>query len=253
MASTISLENAKKIISFPFQGEKRGIKIIIGAALFFANYLIPLIPILPVLGYAVRVMKRVILEEEDPVLPEWTDWGSLFLDGLKVFGAMLIYQLPALALAVIGYGIMFLPIFFITAAASSSSFYESAFPIFIMVGNFAGMALFMLGMFLAMAAMVFMPAVLGNMIAKGNFVAAFQVKEWWPVFKANLAGSLLAIALLLGLYFGLGYAAEILVFTVVLCFLMPFAVGLIGFLMSVIMMALFAVTYRDGVKALSAK
>jgi hypothetical protein len=250
MTSTVSLEGVKKIILFPFQDKKRVNKILIGSALTFANYIVPFIPTIPVMGYAARVMKRIIIEDEDPTLPEWTDWGNLFLDGLKVFGAMILYQLPGMLFMFGGYGVMMIPIFALPTYAYSSSSPDT-FVITMMLANFGGMALMMFGMLVALATSLLVPPALGNMIAKENFAAAFRIKEWWPVFKINFAGYLVALALLFGFAMVMIYVTQFLMFTVVLCFLFPFLMGLIGFILNVITLTLYAVAYRDGVRKLA--
>jgi hypothetical protein len=120
-----------------------------------------------------------------------------------------------------------------------------------MAGMFGGMALILLGMlFLAVSGLVMAPA-LGHLIAKGEFKAAFQIKEWWPIFKANFSGFLLALVILYGVNMALIWVVYALYMTVVLCILMPFAMVLITFIMSVIRFSLIAVTYRDGVRKLA--
>jgi hypothetical protein len=108
MASTVSFEEVKKAVFFPFRGEKWGIKVLIGSALTFGSFIIPIIPALPVFGYFGQIMKGVIVREEDPEMPAWNDWGSLFLDGIKLLGAVIIYMLPALVLIIGGYGLFML-------------------------------------------------------------------------------------------------------------------------------------------------
>jgi len=250
MASTVSLEEVKKIISFPVKGEKWGIKNLVGAALTFGNFIVPLIPTIPVLGYAARIMKRIIVDDEDPALPEWNDWTNLFLEGLKVFGVMAIFEVPAMLLIFAGYGMMLIPIFIKVGSYSNPS--PDIFNLTMLLSDFGGMVLFMAGLILLLVAMIFLSPALGNMIATGDFGAAFRIKEWWPVFKANFAGYLVAIILLIGLWGVCAYVMELIAFTVILCLLLPFIISFIGFALTMIMMTLFAVAYRDGVRKLAA-
>ena len=251
MASTVSLEEVKKIISFPVKGEKWVLKNLIGAALILGNYILPLIPTLPVLGYAARVMKHVI-NDEDPALPEWNDWGSLFLDGIKVFGVVFIFELPALLVMLAGYAVVFIPVFIMAMNSNAKTLPDLFVPAEIL-GNFGGMAFFLLGSFLSLAIMMFLPPALGNMIVRGDFAAAFRFKEWWPIFKASFGGYLVAIMLLLGMYIVLVFAVEFLVFTVILCLLVPIGMSFVNFALLAVMMALFGVAYRDGVRKLAAQ
>jgi hypothetical protein len=52
-------------------------------------------------------MHAIIVEKEPPSLPNWDGWGSLFTDGLKVFGISFIYSLPFLVLFFGGFGLFF--------------------------------------------------------------------------------------------------------------------------------------------------
>ena len=103
--STVSFEGVKQAVFFPFRGEKWGIKVLIGSALTFGSFIIPIIPVLPVFGYFGQIMKGIIIQEQDPEMPAWNDWGTLFLDGLKLLGAVIIYLLPALILGIGGYAL----------------------------------------------------------------------------------------------------------------------------------------------------
>jgi hypothetical protein len=253
MASTASLEGIKKAVFFPFLGEKWGVKVLIGSALTFGSFLI--IPAIPVFGYFGQIMKRIIVQDEDPELPEWNDWGVLFLDGTKLLGATLIYLLPALILAIGGYALFMLLDLSLAFSASAVNPYSSNPPILPMLGSvfgmFGGLGVMMLGFVLAFVTLIVIPPALGNMLAKGNFEAAFRFKEWWSVFKANLSGYILAVALALGLSYLLYMLALILYATIVLCCLLPFALAFIAFIAGAVGFSVYAVAYRDGLRKLA--
>jgi hypothetical protein len=256
MASTVSLEGIKKAVFFPFRGEKWGIKVLIGSALYFANFIIPIVPAIPLFGYFGRIMKRIILQDEDPEMPEWKDWGGLFLEGLKLGGALLIYLLPGLILAIGGY-ILFLVLDLSLVTASTAMAHSSSNPfpgsmLISIIGMFGGLAVAMIGMVLMYVTLIFVPPALGNLIAKDEFGAAFRFKEWWPVFKANLSGYLIALALALGLFSLMYILAVALYASVILCFLLPFAFCFIIFVFGSVSFSLYAIAYRDGVRTLAA-
>jgi hypothetical protein len=252
MASTVSLEGIKKAVFFPFRGEKWGIKLLIGSALYFANFIIPIIPSIPLFGYFGRIMKRIIVQDEDPGMPEWKDWGGLFLEGVKLGGAMVIYLIPALLLSVGGY-ILFIVLDFSLAFSASALSHSSSTPfpaltLFSGIGMFAGLALAILGMLLMYVTLVFIPPALGNLIAKDDFKAAFRFKEWWPLFKANLSGYVIALALAFGL-FGIMYVLLMVLYaSVVLCFLLPFAICIIFFIFGTLNFSLYALAFRDALR-----
>ncbi|KAF0107014.1 MAG: hypothetical protein FD146_2124 [Anaerolineaceae bacterium] len=252
MTSTVSLEGVKKAVFFPFQGKGWGTKLLIGSALGLANYIIPIVPLIPLYGYAGQIAKRVLIQDEDPELPDWNDWGALFSDGIRIFGATIIYMLPGLLLTFGGYFLMFGMNFAFMLDPSFANSPEAIAPFLLgsMAGVFIGMLVMMLGMFLMFVTGLFLPPALGHLIAKGQFAAAFRVKEWWAVFRANFSGYLLMFALTYGINMILVWVVYLFYFTVVLCFVMPFAMAAATFLMSAIHFSLLAVTYRDGARKL---
>lgn len=251
MKSTVTLEGVKKAVLFPFTGEKWGTKLLIGSAITLAIYLpgAGIAAAIALAGYFGQIMKRVIVADEDPELPEWKDWGMLFLDGIKIAGASLIYLLPGVLFMIGGYVLfMVLDLAFAFSSTSMNS-YSSAFPAtFVgnMVGMFGGFGLVWFGLLLMLVGSIFLPPALGNLIAKDKFEAAFRIREWWPVLKANLSGYLLAIALVMGIYMLIIMVASSLYITVILCVLIPFALCVELFLLGAMTFSLFAVSYRDG-------
>ncbi|MBI4732651.1 MAG: DUF4013 domain-containing protein [Chloroflexi bacterium] len=253
MASSATLEGVKNTIFFPLKGKGWGVKWLIGSALCLANFIIPIVPLIPLYGYAGQIAKRVIHDDEDPELPEWKDWGLFFSDGIKLFGATAIFTLPGVLTVLVGYflmigmnfAFMFDPSIYTSETISPEFFIGS------MGGMFAGIILMFAGMLLALVCGFFLPPALGHLIAKDDFGAAFRFKEWWPNFKANFSGYVLALVILYGVNMALVWAAYIFYFTIVLCFLMPIALCVAMFLMIVIHLSLVSVAYRDGMRKLA--
>lgn len=253
MSSTASLEGVKKAVFFPFKSKNWGTKWLIGSALTLANFILPLVPMIPLYGYAAQIAKRVLQNDEDPDLPDWSDWGLFFSDGIKVFGASVIFGLPGALTMLIGYAVMLLgnfsfmfdPSFYSTNEPSPEYFIGS------MGGMFVGMLMIFIGVIVAAAGSFLAFPALGHLLAKGEFGAAFRFQEWWPVFKANLSGYILAMLILYGVSMGLVWVAYLFYFTIILCFLMPLALCVAMFLTSAIHFSLLAVAYRDGVHKLA--
>src|SRR5689334_13733097 len=121
MNKTYSLDGVQAILSYPFKAPGWKIKFLIGAALFFANYIIPILPAIALLGYSARIMHDIIADNAEPSLPEWEDWGDFFSRGLKVFAATFVYLLPAILMLVTGYVIMIVPVFLVGLAGGDSN------------------------------------------------------------------------------------------------------------------------------------
>lgn len=69
-------------------------KVVVLGILFLLSFLI--IPAFLVLGYVFRVLKASLAGLNE--LPEFEEWGEMFVDGIKVFVVYLIYFLPAIVI-----------------------------------------------------------------------------------------------------------------------------------------------------------
>ncbi len=80
-----------KAFTFVTEDERWMGKLGIGAAISFVSFLIIPIPLL--VGYLVGITRNVKDGVERP-LPEWDDFGQLYMDGLSVMIGQLVYTLP---------------------------------------------------------------------------------------------------------------------------------------------------------------
>ena len=117
-----------------------------------------------------------------------------------------------------------------------------------MFGTFTWIVLFGLGLFLGLIMGLFTPAILCHVVAKDDFSAAFQVREWWRIFRANLWGFTISYLVLLGLFFVLNFVYQILAMTIVLCCLAPFILLPGSLYIMTTTSVLFGLAYRDGVQ-----
>lgn len=83
--------NVSKAFGYVMEDMNWVVKIAIYAAIsFFSFFLLP-IPVL--LGYNIAITRNVKNGMKNP-LPEWDDFGKMFMDGLYVWIAQLVYTLP---------------------------------------------------------------------------------------------------------------------------------------------------------------
>ena len=82
-----------KAFGFVFEDEEWLSKVLLGAAIT----LIPIFGGFALMGYGIAVVRNVMADKPRP-LPEWTDLGRYFMDGLMFWVATLIYALPLLVL-----------------------------------------------------------------------------------------------------------------------------------------------------------
>jgi hypothetical protein len=131
------------------------VKILIGGILL----IIPIFGACVVLGYALRTMRGVAAGDEQ--LPEWSDWGDLFVKGLIVIVAGIIYSIPTIILTRLG------------ILGSLLSFVWSIFE------------------------WIVLPAAVLRYAVTDNFGAFFEFSAIFDFIKANASNYILAIVLAL--------------------------------------------------------
>jgi hypothetical protein len=244
MQKPLTMNTVQSILEFPFKQPNGTQKIIVGAALTLLSFVVPILPGLVVTGYQAAIARRAIRTGE-LVMPEWDDWSTLLLDGLKVTGVLLIYLAPAILTFIFGYtGMMFTSVGAAIVEDNSARELVPFMPI-LMLGTFGGIALLGVGLVLVFAAGLVLPAALMHMVATDSFAAAFRVREWGGLLRANLGGFLLGYVLLLGLSFVFSFVTQILYLTIILCCLMPVVMAVYSMYMGTIGSALFGQVYRE--------
>lgn len=90
-------------VRFPLDDDDRVEKLLIGTLLtLFGGFLIPL---LPVYGYLMNVAENGMTDA--PNLPAFSEWESLFVNGIKALVILLLYQLPALVVLILSGVVLF--------------------------------------------------------------------------------------------------------------------------------------------------
>ncbi|MCB0195260.1 MAG: DUF4013 domain-containing protein [Anaerolineae bacterium] len=253
MSSSFTTDNLQALAEYPFKDPEWKQKLLIGGLLLFAGYIIPFIPMIFVYGYVAQIMHRIIVEQGAPFLPAWDDWGRLFSDGLKIVGVTFIYSLPAIIFVCGGYAFFFGSAVFIEIMTNSGGGGDTLAPLIPLVSMAIFFGGFSLGMLSLLVAILVMPVAVGHLIATGEFNAAFRVREYWPIFRANMAGFLISYVLLFGLFMLLSFVMNIFYFTIILCCFVPFISAAISIYMMIIGSVLFAEAYRDGVQTLQSE
>jgi hypothetical protein len=148
----VDLEYALK---FPTKDREWKRKVLIGGVL----NIIPVVNFLSI-GYAYRLF-RTGMERRYPGLPEWENWGDLFVQGLIVFLIGLIYNLASLLLVLIH-------------------------PV--------------LGLLSFIAVALLFPAALAQHAMSGNFSQAFQLGEIWTTIQQTRNDYLIAWLVTVGIF-----------------------------------------------------
>ena len=246
MNTNSMLQELQRFLLFPVKGADERKRLLAGALLGFAGFIVPIIPGIFLLGYAGLIMQNIIQEKAEPSMPAWKDWNKMFMLGLKMGCAGFIYCLPALIVMFGGYAIMIIPTF-IQAFSNSHTYYQPS-SVFAtsLLGTFGGMALFGIGLLLFVPLWLVLPAVISHVAATDSFQAAFHFKDWWRILRANIGGFAITLILAAGLSFVLVFAIEILYMTIILCIVIPFLMAFLIAYLTIAVYALFAIAYREG-------
>jgi len=240
----------RQVFRYPFQSPDWQSRYWIGVGLFFLGFIIPIVPLLFVGGYLMRVLRSRIREEE-LTLPAWDDWGNLALDGLRQMVVTFVFLLPGFLVLFAGQVLYFLSFFtaIFSASANDPSIPAAALAMFGSMGiMFLSLALGMLLMFLGV---IPLPMALAHCAAKESLGAAFRIREWWRLLRLNAWDYFIAWVVTAGLWMILFSALTLAYYTFVLICLVPFLTALIGFYVLLVYGSLFGQVYRDSEQMLS--
>jgi hypothetical protein len=243
MDLSISMQSLKNVFRFPFQDRDWAVKLLIGSALAFASFIVPIIPGLPLMGYFARLIRAGARNDDPTRLPEWDEWGELFVDGLRMFGVMLLGLLPGLLVMTFGFVMYFGSVFSLIASDGrmgrgdpGPGFFLAMMTMFITIG---------LSTLLLMAAGLYLPPALAHVAVKRRFSAFFEVGAWWAVLRANLLGYLVILLIFGSLYFLVTIVTQVLYLTLIFCVLIPFVLLPLSMYMAVVLYRLIGQAYGE--------
>ena len=125
------------------------------------------------LGYFLRVVRRTFAGATEP--PALDDWGSLIRDGLWGTLVVLAYQVPALVLSMVGYGVVFVAMFGAGGLAEGGA--EGGAAAVGVVGALLMLVVFGVVLLYSLAAGYLLPASLIAYADEGHLGAAFSVER----------------------------------------------------------------------------
>ena len=194
-----------KSLTYITEDERWVSKVLILLIVGFFAWLI--FPIFFLIGYAVGITRNVKNGVEKP-LPEWEDWGKLFMDGLYIFIAQFVYTLPFLIIACVG----------LVASGGLGAVVDSG-------GNpdaaaallgTTGLIIGCVG-FLYMLALVFIsPAIIIQYVLQhDNFGATFRFGEVLGIARDSIGDILIVILVTMGI--GLGVSVILGILQIIPC------------------------------------
>jgi hypothetical protein len=230
--------NIEQILTFPFKETESRKNFLIAALVYFASFIVPILPLILIMGYTARIMRQVF-NGDAPHMPAWDDWESMLKDGLVLFGVRVVYMLPLfIILFPLFFGMMFLPIWLNSSNGSSDALILLPFLFF---------GIMMMVIFpISLALGILLPAAEAHTIINGDFVAGFRIREWWSIFRANWVGFLLAYLISMIASIALTFIIQIAMITIVLICVLPFIMPAVTAYLTFVMYAAFAQAYKDG-------
>lgn len=88
-----------RCFKYPFQGDGDKKRLALGGLLFLGSALV--FPMILLYGYLTRVVRHVVLEE--PEMPEFDNWGGMFVTGIQALVVLVAYPLvAAVAIGLVG-------------------------------------------------------------------------------------------------------------------------------------------------------
>ena len=153
----------EEAIRYPWKGEDNVKNVAIGGVLTLLSVF--LLPMFFVYGYSLEVIRRVSAGDvEEP--PAWEDWGTLFVDGLKVFVITFVYSLIPAAIFAFAVFSWFVPVVVSSGGEGSSGL--AAF------GFLVGLLVFLLATVVALAFAYVVPAAVAAFARTGRLGSAFS-------------------------------------------------------------------------------
>jgi hypothetical protein len=153
-------EISSNAFKYPFSDFK---KVLILGILSILSFLI--IPAFLYVGYLFRILKASIAGVEE--LPEFGEWGEMFMDGLKVFAVLLVYTVIPTVILIIGMWASLLPLI---AAQNAESITIPT----ISFGLISGLVI--IGVILEIIISFLVIIALANMAYYGEIGAAFRFR-----------------------------------------------------------------------------
>ena len=164
-----------KALTFVTEDKKWIEKILVAALLVFS-----VIGILAVLGWMAEITRRVIRQDAE-LLPEWSNLGKYFVDGLIVAAIGIVWMLPFLLLTLCA------AVFAGVVASISTD-----------GGNDGGLAIWLnvciafVSLPYALAVSFLVPPMIGIYAMQGTFAEAVNPAKAWRLARANIGGFLVA-------------------------------------------------------------
>ncbi|HSG43687.1 MAG TPA: DUF4013 domain-containing protein [Anaerolineales bacterium] len=244
------MNNLQEILLFPVRDAEARKQFLFACLITLTGFIVPLIPMFILMGYIAKIMRQIIEERKKPSMPDWqtSDYSDMFMDGLRVHGAQLIYYLPFMFIIVVG----ILSMMSGTIAASVSinengqSFAPVALPFI-----FIGMGIMMVLFVLLIPYSVIVSAVAPHVATTRSFTSAFQVTGWWAVFRKAAGQFILSYVIVMAVSWVLTFIMQFAMLTIILICIVPLIMIPYTAYITLVSNVLYAQAYSTGIDNLT--
>ena len=247
MAVSSVSHRTEDIFTYPFSDPKSSKKLLIGILLMLANLVIPILPLFVVIGYSMEIRRRLVLKG-NLEMPDWGDWGRYFKDGAKAFAIGLLFMLPVVFIALLGFAIVLLPGILLDVDVIGQSEASPGNVLITGILSLAGLIVCGLVILLCLILGFVLPAAVTHFAVKGYFSAAFNISEWWPILRNNISDFVIAYIILIVIGIFSALISQVLSFTIVLCLLVPILLCAVSVYTMFLTSGLFAKAYLGGLE-----
>ena len=244
-----AITSLKPIFRFPMRDKDSANRFLVGSALSLAGFLIPILPGLLAYGYAIRVMRQTATGDS-PSMPAWDDWNDFMKEGVRGVVVSFVCFFPAFLVFLLGFGLYLAAFIALAMADSGGSQSDAALISLTLLGTAALFASIPIGSILLILGAVPLPLATAHIAVKDSLAAAFRVREWWPILRANKLGYFIVWVIVAGL-FGMTYFVFFTAYyTLILACFLPFLIAPASFYTMLLAGALFGHVYHESAMTL---
>ncbi len=243
----LNTDQIQKTLLFPFRDKAAQKNFLIASLVALMGLVIPILPWLALYGYAVRIMRQIIDEKQEPTMPEWTNWNELLSDGLRLLLLRMVIVLPLLLILTFGIVVTIIPIVLMLQSDQDAN---GMFGVIAIVINLIWIALAIFLMLIIIPLSIMAGAAEGHMVSQRSVAAAFCIQEWWPIFRKNMGGFTIGYLIISATSVAASLVLQMLAYTIILSCLFPFLLAPYVAYVALMSSTFFAQAYAQGRDAL---
>lgn len=235
----------RSYFAFPLRDRQSVNRFLVGSGLLLGAFLVPLIPVLLVYGYALRIARRTIAGEPPEMIP-WDDWGDLLWLGFRGFLVSLVYTMPGTIVYALAMALYFVASLMMPLSAEIGGTPSDASVAFFLVAAATMVFAVPVGTLLLVLGIAPLPAAMCHFVQADRLKSAFSIDEWWPILSANRLGYLISFVIVGGVFTIAYWVPLTLFYTIILACIGLLVAAPLGFYPMLLAAAVFGDTYRAG-------